>query len=181
MRARLFILALPIVLLLAMAGVAPALAGGTQPVPPTQEKCLVCHENLYFLHDTGKYFCLRESPMACTDCHGGDPTALTRDAAHAGRNPHPIVNQDIHKCAECHPAQSSARAAYFEKVAGIEPVLIASSYQPSIPADAPLLPETVEPASNDWTFLLNWLPAAALSVLAFASYLIYRLTHPKEI
>lgn len=181
MRARLFTLVLPIILLLAMGVVAPALAGGTQPVPSSQEKCLVCHENLYFLHDTGKYFCLRESPMACTDCHGGDPTALTRDAAHAGRNPHPIVNQDVHKCAECHPAECNARVTYFEEVAGIEPVLIAPSYQPSTLADAPLLPETLEPASNDWAFLLNWLPVAALCVLAFAAYLIYRLTHPKEI
>ena len=27
--------------------------------------CINCHEDLYFLHDTGNWFCIRESPMPC--------------------------------------------------------------------------------------------------------------------
>ena len=39
--------------------------------------------------------CLRELPMRCVACHGGDPTATTQETAHYDRSAHPIFNEDI--------------------------------------------------------------------------------------
>ena len=60
-------------------------------------------DNLYYLHDTGKYFCLNELPMACVDCHGGDPQATIMEEGHTLRTAHPVINEDISKCQQCHP------------------------------------------------------------------------------
>jgi hypothetical protein len=103
-------------------------------LPPiaSQGKCVNCHENLYFLHDTGKWFCLRDSPMACVDCHGGNPNAITKDTAHADRASHPILNENIAKCQECHPEVSSERVQIFRDVAGVGPVKVAAAYVPAV-------------------------------------------------
>ena len=38
-----------------------------------------CHEDLYFLHDTGKLFCLNEkTAMNCVGCHGGNQQQFRR-------------------------------------------------------------------------------------------------------
>lgn len=60
----------------------PTVVSADAPAPtPVQGNCIACHEDLYFLHDTGKWYCLKESPMSCVDCHGGDPSATTREDA----------------------------------------------------------------------------------------------------
>jgi hypothetical protein len=92
--------------------------------------CIKCHEDLYFLHDTGNWFCIRESPMRCVDCHGGDPLSLKQEVAHASREAHPIVNEDVSTCQKCHPAECDERVAKFDQVAGISNVLVAVPYQP---------------------------------------------------
>jgi hypothetical protein len=94
------------------------------------DTCIRCHEDLYFLHDTGKWFCLKEAPMACVDCHGGNPNAITKDTAHADRAAHPIINENIAKCQECHPAASIERVQIFRDVAGVSPVKVAAAYVP---------------------------------------------------
>jgi hypothetical protein len=91
--------------------------------------CIKCHEDLYFLHDTGNWFCIRESPMRCVDCHGGDPFAINKEEAHTNRKAHPIINGDISKCQECHPAECNERLVKFETVAGISDVRVALPYQ----------------------------------------------------
>ena len=110
----------------------PRIAYGDEPHPKTnQGTCINCHENLYFLHDTGKWFCLRDAPMGCADCHGGDPTAPTKDQAHANRSAYPVVNENITKCQECHPAKSIERVRIFREVAGINHVTVAAAYVPA--------------------------------------------------
>ncbi|HEX5807800.1 MAG TPA: hypothetical protein VFY25_03990 [Anaerolineales bacterium] len=94
----------------------------------TKNTCTSCHENLYFLHDTGKWFCLRESPMQCVDCHGGNPEAIKKEDAHLKRAEHPIINEDISKCQECHPEKSAERIELFDQRAGISQVLVAMPY-----------------------------------------------------
>ncbi|MCU0485715.1 MAG: hypothetical protein MUC85_06340 [Anaerolineales bacterium] len=103
-----------------------------EPVPLSENNnCVICHENLYLLHDTGNYFCLCESPMTCVACHGGDPTAVKKEDAHAFRNPHPVIGNDVSRCATCHPEESSERAAIFDQKAGISNVLIVPTIPPS--------------------------------------------------
>jgi len=104
----------------------PSVAHADEPYPPPQQgTCISCHENLYFLHDTGKWYCLRDAPMGC---HGGDPTAVTKEQAHANRTAHPIINGNIARCQECHPEEASERVQIFRDVAGISPVMVAAAY-----------------------------------------------------
>jgi hypothetical protein len=101
--------------------------------------CLACHENLYTLHDTGKAYCLNDAPMTCVDCHGGNPSALTQEAAHFNRAAHPVINENDKKCYECHPAQAQARLETFRALAGIPEVLVAQPCPPAggFPASEP--------------------------------------------
>lgn len=122
----LFTIFVGMLLALALAFITPGQTRASSPVQVNDgSKCVTCHEDLYYSHDTGKAFCLNDSPMSCVDCHGGDPTAVTKEAAHFNRNAHPIVNEDNKKCYECHPAQAAERVQTFEKVAGVNQILVA--------------------------------------------------------
>lgn len=109
----------------------PTVLSADAPAPtPVQGNCVGCHENLYFLHDTGNWYCLRQSPMSCVDCHGGNPAATTREDAHISRAAHPVVNDDISRCQQCHPAECTERMRIFDQNAGISEVLVAMPYTP---------------------------------------------------
>jgi hypothetical protein len=108
-----------------------AYADGQNPMPDNAN-CISCHEDLYFLHDTGNWFCLKESPMSCVNCHGGDPLAGTKELAHANRAAHPVLNDDISKCQECHPDECTERMQIFDQTAGISEVLVALPYSPAL-------------------------------------------------
>lgn len=124
--------------------------------------CTSCHENMYYLHDTGKWFCLHEeTPMTCTGCHGGNPTAVTMEAAHANRTAHPIINENTSKCLECHPTQSSERVAIFAQEAGISPVMVAES-KPSY-----TVVETYPNPITENTQARKWIPAIASILFIF--------------
>ncbi len=141
----LFTIFVGMLLALALAFIAPGQTRASSPVQVNDgSKCVTCHEELYYSHDTGKAFCLSDSPMSCVDCHGGDPTAVTKETAHFDRNAHPIINDDDKKCYECHPAQAAERVQTFEKVAGVNQVLVA---QPCIIEPQEVLTPAKTPAS----------------------------------
>ena len=106
-----------VIIIIVLATSSPVFAQESPPVPENGS-CVNCHEDLYFLHDTGNWFCLRESPMRCVDCHGGNPNVLTQEEAHLNRKAHPVVNEDISKCQECHPAECMERIEKFNQTAG---------------------------------------------------------------
>jgi hypothetical protein len=142
-----------------------------------QETCVVCHENLYFLHDTGNWFCIRESPMQCVDCHGGDPSSLRQQEAHASRKAHPVINEDASKCQECHPAECDERVAKFNQLAGINNVLIALPYQPrsivkSVQAQQAQLSEPTE--DPGWISAMEMITPILISALVLVIYLFHR-------
>jgi hypothetical protein len=87
--------------------------------PPAGAACIACHENRYFLHDTGKWYCLCSSPVRCIHCHGGNPQAVSEEAAHAGLVANP-VKDNAAICQSCHPEDYSARVEKFALVAGIQ-------------------------------------------------------------
>ena len=127
--------------------------------------CIHCHEDLYYLHDTGKWFCLSESPMQCVGCHGGDPAATTKEAAHQNRTAHPIINGDTTTCKQCHIDDCDAHVAEFDAIAGISPVVLVST--PIGPARAPAkvvtpAPQVAEQATPVW----DWPVALAIAILA---------------
>lgn len=101
------------------------------PTNGNENNCMKCHEDLYFLHDTGNWFCIRESPMLCVDCHGGDPKAITQEMAHIDRAAHPVMNEDVSKCQECHPNECHERVELFDQTAGLSQVLVAAPFLPA--------------------------------------------------
>ena len=176
-----FALSASLLVLSAMAVPATAFADSSEP-PPDNGHCVNCHDNLYYLHDTGKYFCLNESPMACVDCHGGNPQATILEQAHTLRTAHPVINEDISKCQQCHPEQCTERMAIFGHVAGFnDTVLIAGAPLPQLPAEQSLpLPAAEETAVNGWMFsTMELITLLVFTALILALY-IYRKVHKEN-
>jgi hypothetical protein len=140
--------------------------------------CIKCHEDLYFLHDTGNWFCLRESPMRCVDCHGGDPAATTQETAHYDRSAHPVINEDISKCQECHAEECSDRAAKFNEVAGLKEVKLVSPVPASSVSNQTTgLPAIEEQEPLNWLLTLEILPLIVVTSLALTIYILHKVHH----
>jgi hypothetical protein len=152
------------------------------PANGSEDKCMSCHENLYFLHDTGNWFCLRESPMRCVDCHSGDPEAVTQEKAHSNRAAHPVINEDVSKCQECHPEECAERVELFDQTAGISQVRVAAPYTP-IHLMERTDNETADMPQQEQSgaLLLFWeiIPLVVIAGLALITYLIRRALHNK--
>jgi hypothetical protein len=108
--------------------------------PPEKESCVACHEDYYYLHDTGKWFCLCTEKMRCTCCHGGDPAAEQAAIAHKDMVLYPAL-KDGAICQECHTQDFQSRLAQFASVAGM------SQFQPREFIYTP-----VEPAAESTVF-----------------------------
>jgi len=179
-RSRFFIITLLTTLIVLSALTIPTAAYADTPVPPPDNgNCITCHDNLYYLHDTGKYYCLNESPMSCVDCHGGNSQATTQEEAHTLRAAHPIINEDISKCQGCHPEQCVERIDMFDQMAGFSDiVLVAGPSLPQFPAEQSVpVPATVETGKNNWLLLIMEAAAVLLIIgLAMAFYIHHR-TH----
>jgi hypothetical protein len=150
------------------------------PNTESNDSCITCHEDLYFLHDTGKWYCIRESPMTCTGCHGGNGSVISKEKAHANRAAHPIINEDVSKCQECHPEQCDERVDTFREEAGISHVLVSAPYLPDSQIhEAALLPAefNTEQASNSLVNFWEVVPVILLTGAALAIYIFYRFRH----
>jgi hypothetical protein len=171
-------IALMSVVTLSVFGLGPASVHAQESTPKVDHgTCIKCHEDLYFLHDTGNWFCIRESPMRCVDCHGGDPTSLKQEEAHINRKAHPIINEDVSKCQECHPAECDERVTKFDQVAGISDVLVAVPYQPKpVPAAGQTLitPVTGSTKYFNWISGMEMITPALLIGLVLVIYLVHR-------
>lgn len=128
--------------------------------------CLSCHEDLYYLHDTGCWYCMSEPHKdRCTDCHEGDPSAVKEEEAHVGLVMHPQENNGA-KCLECHTADDAQmRLAKFESIQGFDSVIHAETYIPS-QSVKPGFSDMAEP--NPLRENLGWL---AFSFLMFGVWL----------
>ena len=151
---------------------------------PTQQvdngTCITCHEDLYFLHDTGNWFCIRDSPMPCVACHGGDPTATTQESAHYDRSAHPIVNEDISRCQECHVDDDECCECItkFDSAAGLSQVnLVSPASVSSVPDSTLGLPAVEEPEPVKWILILEILPLVILAGVALTIYIMHQIRH----
>ena len=88
--------------------------------PENDANCVSCHENQYFLYDSGKYYCLCEAPMHCIYCHGGRTDSYTKEIAHEGMVFYPTADYAA-RCKNCHTEDYMARVVKFDAVAGIGP------------------------------------------------------------
>ncbi|HCW06819.1 MAG TPA: hypothetical protein DGG95_05585 [Cytophagales bacterium] len=143
--------------------------------PPNQGKCITCHEDLYLLHDTGNWFCLREAPMSCVDCHGGNPLATTQELAHVDRAAHPVINEDISKCQECHPEECTERVQIFDQTAGISEVMVAMPYTPKATAKiSSEIPVESREDQNAWLNIWEILSILLLASTALGAYILHK-------
>lgn len=96
--------------------------------------CLTCHEDLYYLHDSGSHCCVTEHKDRCVDCHEGNKTALRQEESHHGLLAHPQENGGA-KCLECHtPEVTESRLAEMASTVGFDTVIKADDYEPAAPA-----------------------------------------------
>lgn len=169
------------VLILLMALSMPAVVYADNPVPtPNNGNCITCHEDLYFLHDTGNWFCLKESPMACVDCHGGQPGTLDRKTAHTNRAAHPIINENVTKCQQCHPDECYERVELFDKTAGISKILVAAPYTPvysTEPIDSMTAETQQEQTPISILIYRVVIPFVLVTSLALVAYFALRKRH----
>jgi hypothetical protein len=157
------------------------LLSAPQPASPVQAQtgshtdgpaCIRCHEDLYYLHDTGKWFCIANSPMQCVGCHGGDPTATTKEAAHQNRTAHPVINGDTTTCKQCHIEDCAERVSEFDTIAGISPVVLVST--PSGPA--PAVSNAVTPptqVAEEVAPVWDWPVVLAIAILAIGGAVLW--------
>ena len=157
-------------LLLSLLAATPVSA--QEPTPGVDNgNCIKCHENLYFLHDTGNWFCIRESPMPCVDCHGGNPAGTTKETAHYDRSAHPIVNEDISVCRECHAEGCMDCVAQYDRVAGLKEVKVVSPVPIThAPDRARSLPAAQKREPVNWPLLLDVLAVIVVISLALTVF-----------
>ncbi len=106
----------------------PAQVSAAQGMEPSANSCLACHEDLYYLHDTGKLYCITDHTDRCVNCHEGDAAVMKKEEAHLGLIVHPQENRG-EKCQECHTAQvAQERLAKFASEGGFNTVIKADAY-----------------------------------------------------
>ena len=152
---------------LILVGAALMISGGTgqafaqEENPPSDSTCISCHEDQYYLHDTGSWYCLNETKVGCTECHRGCPDTMVKECAHTGLIANPLAN-DAAVCQSCHPDDYRARVQTYASIAGIRPTPRSSvSYTPSAS-----IPQTGE--SEDRRRFLRALPAGGWQVAGFS-------------
>ena len=133
--------------------------------------CLTCHEDLYYLHDTGKYYCITEHKDRCVNCHEGNATVMNKDQAHVGLTAHPQENEGA-KCQECHAGETQIRLDTFAVLGGYSTVVKADAYVPSTTVEGGF-PDTPEenPIAKTWPFWVG-------GILIFGLWLALVLTSP---
>ncbi|RJP49484.1 MAG: hypothetical protein C4583_12500 [Anaerolineaceae bacterium] len=159
---------LAITLVLWPASVSAATTGA-----PTINSCLTCHEDLYYLHDTGKWYCITEHKDRCVNCHEGDAATMVKDESHSGLMLHPQRNNG-EKCQGCHPRDLTTRLAKFASAGGYKTIQETKPYIPSY-IDSGAFPSTL--ASSQ--IAENW-PWAVGGGLTFGLWLLLVLFSPMK-
>lgn len=146
--------------------------------PADNDNCLYCHENQYYLYDTGKWYCLCEAPMHCIYCHGGRTDSLKEEVAHEGLVLSP-TKENAARCQTCHTEDYLGRVVKFASVAGIRPTrapVVTATPAAGMTVSAP--PTMTQPSSGrfePWqSALLGLLGVVSVALIFFAAR-CYRL------
>lgn len=143
----------------------PVHAHAAKTMQPAVNSCLTCHEDQYYLYDTGKLYCLTDHTDRCTNCHEGDASVMVQEEAHDGLLAHPQENNGA-KCQECHTAQvTRERLALFASEGGFDTVIKSEVYAPSTEIVAGF-PDFQETNKAPWII-------GALVLFALWSMLVY--------
>lgn len=135
----------------------PTQAFAAQPASLNDNTCLSCHEDLYYLHDSGKLYCITEQADRCVNCHAGNAVATKEEEAHAGLVLHPQENNG-QKCLECHTAKvTQDRLTVFASEGGFKTLIRSDNYIPSaeVITGFPHTPKT-NPILENWKWLTGF-------------------------
>jgi len=171
---RIFVLTTALlIVLLAMLSL-PARASAEGPTDAVENSCLSCHENLYYLYDTGRHCCITAHKDRCVNCHEGNATAMKKEESHLGLIVHPQENNG-EKCLECHTTEVvQTRLAEMASTVGFDTVIKAEPYTPSVQVAAGF-PGVAE--ANQFQEKLPWI-AGALTL--FGLWLLLVLFSPTK-
>ncbi len=168
-----FILVAVFVFACLFGGTTPAQA--QTPAPQKDDSCIACHENLYLLHDTGKWYCLCGIAASCIDCHGGVAGAVTEEAAHQSMIAAP-THDEAARCQGCHPQDYSERVAKFAALGGIRATPPpAAPYQPAHDAQTQPAADLQPQPAPLWRIL--GLSASALSFIGLIFFAVRCYQH----
>ncbi len=132
----------------------PSRASAAQPAKLTTNTCLTCHENLYYLYDTGKLYCITEHAERCVNCHEGNAAAIKEEESHIGLVLHPQENNG-QKCLACHTNEvTQDRLAIFASEGGFKTSIKADTYVPAVEVVTgfPVTPKA-NPIIENWKWL----------------------------
>jgi hypothetical protein len=168
---RLIVALAPVLFVAALLAFAPVQASA-QTAGTSDNTCLTCHEDLYYLHDSGKLCCITTHADNCIGCHEGNPTSMKKEESHLGLLLHPQENGGA-KCLECHePADVPVRMTKFEADGGFDEVIRPEAYFPCEETETGF-PEVKEVNS----FAANWKWLAG-ALVAFGLWLVLVLFSP---
>jgi hypothetical protein len=146
----------------------PVTAQGTP--PPEECQCRQCHEQRYYLYDTGKWYCLCKSPMTCVHCHGGNGAETNADQAHQDLLANPFAD-DAAVCRNCHKEESQARVDAFIARAGVMPTPVIMTYQPTFRSAEPYpFPESAPRVFGFW----EWFSVILVSGILVRLFIAWR-------
>lgn len=141
--------------------------------PSRDSACKGCHEDRYYLYDTGRWYCLCGKQRNCIDCHKGNDDTWIVDEAHDGLVVNPILESpDI--CQDCHPDDVQEYIDKFSAVAGIDPNAIPD------PTPTPYIPVALVSGKSPSTAVLEreargwgWIAALGLLGAALAGVFVF--------
>lgn len=124
--------------------------------------CMTCHEDQYYLHDSGKWYCVDEAQERCVNCHAGNARALNEQEAHTGLIAQPLSDGG-QRCQTCHAQETEALVQKVIGQTGFHATIKTDAYLPqtSVSNAQPVsLPTSSEPQAPLWYF------PAAIAVFA---------------
>jgi hypothetical protein len=151
----------------------PIDVSAAQPTSVTSNSCFTCHEDLYYLYDTGKYYCITEHQDRCVNCHEGNASVMNKEESHLGLVLHP-QKDDGAKCQQCHIEDTQERLATFKFMGGYKPVIVAVSQQGS---DSTLLGFQADGLADD---IGEKLPVLVGGLVLFGLWLVLVLSSPQK-
>lgn len=131
--------------------------------PAPTSSCITCHEDQYYLHDSGKWYCVTESQERCVNCHAGDAGTPKEKDAHTGLIAKPLSDGG-QRCQTCHAQDTEM---FIQKMIGLtgyhaEIKTVAYIPQTSASNSQPVsLPASSKAQTPIWFF------PAAIAVFAF--------------
>ena len=139
-------------------------------LPMATSSCITCHEDQYYLYDSGKWYCVSEAQERCVNCHAGNFNTLNKEEAHTGLIAKPLSDGG-QRCQTCHAQDTEMLIQKTISLTGYHAQIKTEAYIPQISASNNQ--PTSLPGSSESQVPLWFIPAA-IAVFIFWARLIIR-------